>query len=47
LSDSVFSPASLVPVRDFQLLLDENAEAVESILREHGVPLVDADGALL
>ena len=32
---------------ELQKLLDENADAVEAILREHGVPLVDADGALL
>ena len=32
---------------ELQKLLEENADAVESILREHGVPLVDADGALL
>ena len=30
-----------------QGLLDENAEAIETILREHGVPLVDAAGAAL
>ena len=32
---------------ELQRLLDENADAVGAILREHGVPLVDADGALL
>ena len=32
---------------ELQKLLGENADAVEAILREHGVPLVDADGALL
>ena len=32
---------------ELQKLLDENADAVEAILREHGVPLVDTDGALL
>ena len=32
---------------ELQKLLDENADAVDAILREHGVPLVDADGALL
>ena len=32
---------------ELQGLLDGNAEAIEAILREHGVPLVDADGAAL
>ena len=32
---------------ELQKLLDDNADAVEAILRENGVPLVDADGALL
>ena len=32
---------------ELQKLLDENAQAIEAILREHAVPLVDADGALL
>ena len=32
---------------ELQGLLDANAEAIEAILREHGVPLVDAAGALL
>ena len=32
---------------ELQKLLDEHADAIEAILREHGVPLVDADGALL
>ena len=32
---------------ELQKLLDENAQAIEAILREHGVPLVDAHGALL
>lgn len=32
---------------ELQNLLDENAAAIESILREYGVPLVGADGALL
>ena len=32
---------------ELQKLLDENAEAIEAILREHGVPLVGADGNLL
>ena len=32
---------------ELQNLLDEHADAIEAILREHGVPLVDADGALL
>ena len=32
---------------ELQKLLDDNAEAIEAILREHGVPLVDADGNLL
>ena len=32
---------------ELQKLLDEHADAIEGILREHGVPLVDADGALL
>ena len=32
---------------ELQQLLDEQADAIEAILREHGVPLVDADGALL
>ena len=32
---------------ELQKLLDENADAIVAILREHGVPLVDADGALL
>ena len=32
---------------ELQKLLDEHADAIETILREHGVPLVDADGALL
>ena len=31
---------------EMQTLLDENAEAIEAILRDHGVPLVDAAGAL-
>ena len=31
---------------ELQKLLDDNADAIEAILREHGVPLVDADGAL-
>ena len=30
---------------ELQKLLDENAEAIEAILREHWVPLTDADGA--
>ena len=32
---------------ELQKLLDEHAESIVAILREHGVPLVDADGALL
>ena len=32
---------------ELQKLLDENAEAIEAILREHWVPLTDADGALI
>ena len=32
---------------ELQGLLDANAEAIEAILREYGVPLVDADGRLL
>ena len=32
---------------ELQKLLDDNAEAIEAILREHGVPLVGADGNLL
>ena len=32
---------------ELQKLLDEHAEAIEAILQEHGVPLVDADGAVL
>ena len=32
---------------ELQVLLDDNADAIQAILREHGVPLVDADGALL
>ena len=32
---------------ELQKLLDENADAIVAILREHRVPLVDADGALL
>ena len=32
---------------ELQNLLDDNAEAIEAILRKHGVPLVDADGSLL
>ena len=32
---------------ELQTLLDENADAIVTILREHRVPLVDADGALL
>ena len=32
---------------ELQKLLDENADAIVAILREHGVPLVDAHGALL
>ena len=32
---------------ELQKLLDDNAEAIEAILRKHGVPLVDADGNLL
>ena len=32
---------------ELQRLLDEHAEAIEAILREHGVPLVDANGTLL
>ena len=32
---------------ELQGLLDDNADAIEAILREHGVPLVDADGAVL
>ena len=32
---------------ELQKLLDDHADAIEAILREHGVPLVDADGALL
>ena len=32
---------------ELQKLLDEHADAIEAILREHGVPLVDADGASL
>lgn len=32
---------------ELQRLLDEHAESIVAILREHGVPLVDADGALL
>ena len=32
---------------ELQNLLDEHADAIVAILREHGVPLVDADGALL
>ena len=32
---------------ELQKLLDEHAESIVAILREHGVPLVNADGALL
>ena len=32
---------------ELQKLLDEHADAIVAILREHGVPLVDADGASL
>ena len=32
---------------EIQTLLESNTAAVEAILREHGVPLVDADGGLL
>ena len=32
---------------ELQNLLDEHADAIVAILREHGVPLVNADGALL
>ena len=32
---------------ELQKLLDEHADAIVAILREHRVPLVDADGALL
>lgn len=32
---------------ELQALLDANAAAIESILREHGVPLVDGNGRLL
>ena len=32
---------------ELQKLLDEHAESIETILREHGVPLVNAQGALL
>ena len=32
---------------ELQMLLDEHADAIVAILREHGVPLVNADGALL
>ena len=32
---------------ELQGLLDANAEAIEAILREHRVPLVDAAGAAL
>ena len=32
---------------ELQKLLDDNADAIDAILREHRVPLVDADGALL
>ena len=32
---------------ELQKLLDEHADAIVAILRDHGVPLVDADGALL
>ena len=32
---------------ELQKLLDDNADAIDAVLREHGVPLVDADGALL
>ena len=32
---------------ELQKLLDEHADAIVVILREHGVPLVDAEGALL
>ena len=32
---------------ELQELLDDNADAIQAILREHGVPLVDADGAVL
>jgi len=32
---------------ELQMLLDDNAEAVAAILREHGVPLVDDTGAPL
>ena len=32
---------------ELQSLLDEHADAIVAILREHGVPLVDADGASL
>jgi quinoprotein dehydrogenase-associated probable ABC transporter substrate-binding protein len=31
---------------ELQKLLDEHAESIVAILREHGVPLVNADGAL-
>ena len=32
---------------ELQSLLDENAEAIETILHEYGVPLVDENGALI
>ena len=32
---------------ELQGLLDDNADAIQAILREHGVPLVDPDGNLL
>ena len=32
---------------ELQTLLDGHADAIEAILREHAVPLVDAHGAVL
>ena len=32
---------------ELQVLLDDNADTIQAILREHGVPLVDPDGNLL
>ena len=32
---------------ELQMLLDDNADTIQAILHEHGVPLVDSDGNLL
>ena len=32
---------------ELQMLLDDNADTIQAILREHGVPVVDPDGNLL